>query len=333
MTINARTPNRRAIVAGGLAAIAHAALPGHAFAADPYPAKPIRLVVPFGSGGPTDTVARIIGERMSNILRQPIIVDNLPGAGGSIGAAHVAKSPADGYTLLIGTNNQLAANVSIFKKLPYDPVKDFAPVGMIFISPSMVAVNPAFPAKTVAELVVLLKQKPDAYSFASGGIGASSHFAGELMNTLLGVNMTHVPYKSDGLAVNDVIGNQVPIVFCNISTGMKFHQSGQLRALGVTSANRAPAFPDIPTISEGGVPGFDISAWFSLMAPAKTPDAIVAVLNDALNQALRDPGVSGKISAMGGIIQPTTARYVSDLIRTEIPKWGALAKAAKIQLD
>ncbi|MES2184542.1 MAG: tripartite tricarboxylate transporter substrate binding protein [Pseudomonadota bacterium] len=332
MTASHKHLTRRNLVLGTVAGAA-TSLHGACFAADAYPSRPIRIVVPFSSGGPTDTVARILAERLTEVLRQPVIVDNHAGAGGNIGTSLVAKSPADGYSLLLGTNNQLAANISIFSKLPYDPVKDFAPVGMVYFSPSMLAVHPRFPARNVAEFVAEIRQKPAEYSFASGGIGASSHFAGELMNKLAGVHMTHVPYKSDGLAVNDCIAGQVPIVFCNVFTGMKFHQSGQLRALGVTSAKRAPAFPDIPTISEAGLPGFDISAWFCVMAPARTPAPILETLNKSLNQVLQDPGVSAKIIGMGGIPSPSTPRQVADLIRTETPKWGSLAKEANIHLD
>ena len=298
-----------------------------------FPTKAIRLVVPYGAGGPTDTVARIVAERMSDLLRQPVIVDNRGGAGGNIGTAFVAGSPPDGYTLLIGTNNTLAANISVFSKLPFDPIKDFTPIGMLFYAPSMVAVNPSFPAKNVSELLNLLKRKPNEYSFASGGIGASSHFAGELMNKLVGVHMTHIPYKSDALAVNDAIAGQVPIVFCNISSGMKFQETGQLRALGVTSAKRVPAFPNLPAIAESGLPTFDISAWFSMMAPAKTPLDVVAALNTVLNQILREQAVADRIVTMGGIPAPGTAAQVEELIRTEIPKWGTLAREANIRLD
>ena len=178
----------------------------------------------------------------------------------------------------------------------------------------------------------MLKAKPDAYSFASGGVGASSHFAGELMNKLANVHMTHVPYKSDGLAVTDVIGGQVPIVFCNIATALKFRQSGQLKVLGLTSSKRIPVAPDLPTIAET-LPGFDISAWFCVMAPARTSAPIVSTLNNALNEILRERAVVEKISVMGGIASPSTPQQVTDLIKTEIPKWGALAKEANIHLD
>ncbi|MEO9230708.1 MAG: tripartite tricarboxylate transporter substrate binding protein [Devosia sp.] len=307
-------------------------VPGLA-AAQAYPAKLIRLVVPYAPGGPTDIVARILAEHMSQTLGQSVVVDNRGGGGGNIGTDVVAKSAPDGYTLLIGTNNTLAANVSVFKKLPFNPLTDLTGVGMIFYAPSMVSVHPSFPAKNVRELVAVLKKNPEGYSFASGGVGASSHFAGELMNTMLGVHMVHVPYKSDALAVNDVIGGQVPIIFSSVTTGMTFAASGRLRPLGVTSAKRVPAFPDLPAIAESGLPGFDISAWFSLMAPAHTPASIIATLNKALNAALLDPKVAGRIYAMGGLVSVTGPDEVMKLVKTEIPKWGDLARASKISLD
>lgn len=316
------------IVAGITAGLAPLAVK-----AQSYPAKPVRLIVPYSPGGPTDTVARIVAEHMSQTLGQPLVVDNKAGGGGNIGTDLGAKSPADGYTLLIGTNNTLAANVSVFKRLPFNPVTDFTGIGMMFFAPSMVSVHPSFPAKNVRELIAALKKNPTGYSYASGGVGASSHFAGALLNVLTGVQMTHIPYKSDALAVNDAIGGQVPIIFSSVTTGMKFASSGRLRPLGVTSAKRVPAFPDIPAIAESGLPAFDISAWFSMMAPAGTPTPVITALNKALNTALRDPKVAGRIYAMGGLTAITSPVEVMTFVKSEIPKWGSLAKAAKISLD
>jgi tripartite-type tricarboxylate transporter receptor subunit TctC len=262
-----------------------------------------------------------------------MIVDNRPGAGGNIGADIVAKSPPDGYTLLVGTNGPLAANLTLFGKLPYDPLKDLTPITLFTYLPNMLAVHPSVPARNVLELIALLKSKPGEYSFASGGNGTSSHLSGELFKTLTGVRMNHVPYKGDGASMIDVIGGQVPIVFCSVLAGMRYMESGKIRALAVTSGKRVPAVPDLPSIAESGLPGYDLSAWYSIMAPAGTPREIVDKLNSVLVKIIRDTDLKQKIESMGGIPVGSTPEEVTELIKADIPRWGKLVKESGARVD
>lgn len=301
--------------------------------AQEYPAKPIRIVVPFGAGGPTDVMTRALAQKMSEALKQSVLVENRPGAGGNIGADAVAKAPADGYTLLMGTNGPLAANLTLFGKLPYDPLKDLAPITLYTYLPNMLAVHPSVPARSVSELITLLKSNPDKYSFASGGNGTSSHFSGELFKTMAGVRMTHIPYKGDAASLIDVIGGQVPIVFCSVLAGMRYLESGNLRALAVTSDKRVPAVSKIPSVAESGLPGYDLTAWYAVMAPAGTPRAIVDKLNAVLVKIIRTTDLKEKIESMGGIPVGGTPEEVTELIKADIPRWGKLVKESGAKVD
>jgi len=323
--------NRRKFLAAMCASALWAAVP--AAQAQEYPAKPIRIVVPFGAGGPTDVMTRALAQKMSEAFHQSMIVDNRPGAGGNIGADIVAKAPPDGYTLLVGTNGPLAANLTLFGKLPYDPLKDLTPITLFTYLPNMLAVHPSVPARNVLELIALLKSKPGEYSFASGGNGTSSHLSGELFKTLTGVRMNHIPYKGDGASMIDVIGGQVPIVFCSVLAGMRYIESGKIRALAVTSGKRVPAVPDLPSIAESGLPGYDLSAWYSIMAPAGTPREIVEKLNSALVRIIRDTDLKQKIESMGGIPVGSTPEEVTELIKADIPRWGKLVKESGARVD
>jgi tripartite-type tricarboxylate transporter receptor subunit TctC len=323
--------NRRKFLAAMCASALWAAVP--AAQAQEYPAKPIRIVVPFGAGGPTDVMTRALAQKMSEAFHQSMIVDNRPGAGGNIGADIVAKAPPDGYTLLVGTNGPLAANLTLFGKLPYDPLKDLTPITLFTYLPNMLAVHPSVPARNVLELIALLKSKPGEYSFASGGNGTSSHLSGELFKTLTGVRMNHIPYKGDGASMIDVIGGQVPIVFCSVLAGMRYIESGKIRALAVTSGKRVPAVPDLPSIAESGLPGYDLSAWYSVMAPAGTPREIVDKLNSALVKIIRDTDLKQKIESMGGIPVGSTPEEVTELIKADIPRWGKLVKESGARVD
>jgi tripartite-type tricarboxylate transporter receptor subunit TctC len=323
---------RRQVLAAAAATLT-LCIAGHAGAQDSYPTRAVKLVVPYAAGGTTDIAARLVSARMSRILGQPIIVENKAGGAAIPGTEYVASSPPDGYTVLLGTSHNLAGNVAVFPKLPYDPLKNFAPVGMIFLAPSVLMVNPNVPAKSVSELIALAKKRPGDYSFASGGIGSSSHFAGELMNHMAGTKMTHVPYRGDSASTTDAIGGHVPVVFCNIPSGMKFNQTGQLRTLGVTSAVRVPAYKDVPTIAEGGLKGFDLTAWFVLMTPAGTPEPIVRKLNDALNETLKDSAIQKQVAALGGFVSPMKPAELGSFIRSEIPKWSSIALEANIHAE
>lgn len=298
-----------------------------------YPTRPIRFVVPFGAGGPTDIVARALAQKMSEALHQNVTVDNRGGAGGNIGTDIVAKAPADGYTLLMGTNGPLAANLTLFAKLPFDPVKDLAPVTLFAYLPNMLAVHPSVPARNVSELIALLKSKPGQYNFASGGNGTSSHFSGELFNAMAGTRMTHIPYKGDGTSLIDVIAGRVPVVFCSVVTGARYMESGKLRALAVTSAKRVPVIPDVPTIAESGLPGYDLAAWFVVAAPAATPREIIDRLNTVIVRVTRSADFREKIESMGGIPVGTTPEEAAEYIKAEIPRWGKLVKESGAKVD
>ncbi|MEK7750350.1 MAG: tripartite tricarboxylate transporter substrate binding protein [Acidobacteriota bacterium] len=325
------TIRRRKFLAAILAALVCLAVP--AAQAQEYPARPIRFVVPFGAGGPTDVMTRALAQKMSEALKQSVVVDNRTGAGGNIGADIVAKAPADGYTLLMGTNGPLAANLTLFGKLPYDPLKDLAPITLFTYLPNMLAVHPSVPARSVSELIALLKANPDKYSFASGGNGTSSHLSGELFKTMAGVRMTHIPYKGDGASLIDVIGGQVPIVFCSVLAGMRYLESGRLHALAVTSEKRVPAVSRIPSIAESGLPGYDLTAWYSVMVPAGTPREIVDRLNSVIVGIIRSSDLKERIESMGGIPVGSTPEEVTELIKADIPRWAKLVKESGAKVD
>lgn len=269
---------RRTGLALGFAVLAALAVGVSAAAAD-FPDRTITMVVPFAAGGSTDVVARIIAQKMSEDLGQQVIVQNVAGAGGNLGAGNVARAEPDGYTILMGTVATHALNPLILKSTPYDAEKDFAPISLLVVVPNVLVVNPELPAKTVQELVALLKAEPDKYSYASSGNGTPLHLSGELFKSMAGVSMQHIPYKGAGPALNDVIGNQVPIMFDNLPSSSSHIKAGTLRALAVTTAERAPSFPDVPTVAESGIPGYETYSWNALFAPAKTPNEVVMRLN------------------------------------------------------
>lgn len=299
--------------------------------AQSFPSRPIRIVIPFATGGPTDTMTRLLAGKLSEELKQQVIAENKPGAGGNIGAEAVARSAPDGYTLLMGTNGTLAANHNLFEKLGYSPGADFEPVSFYTFQPNLLAVNPSVPAKSVRELIDYLKANPGA-SFASGGLGTSTHFAGELFRKMAGVNITHVPYKGDGQSVPDVIAGNVPIIFCSVLAGMKWMASGKLRVLGVTSAGRVPVISEVPSIAEAGLPGYDLTSWYAVVVPAGTPQDVIRVLNAALVRAMSDPELRSRIEAMGGILAPGTPDQLRQHIKAEIPRWAQLIKDVNIKL-
>lgn len=269
-------------------ALALAAAPALAWA---FPDKPVTLVIPFAAGGSTDVVGRIVAEKMGEKLGQQVVVENVGGAGGSLGATQVARAQPDGYTILMGTVATHALNPLILKQKPYDPVEDFAPVSLLVIVPNVLAVNPELPVNSVQELIDLAKKEPGTLAYASSGNGTPLHFSGELFKHMAGVDIQHVPYKGSGPALTDVLGNQVPIIFDNLPSASGHFSSGGLRPLGVTTAERAPSFPDVPTIAEAGVPGYETYTWNALFAPAGTPKEVVDRLNASANEAMTDPAV------------------------------------------
>jgi tripartite-type tricarboxylate transporter receptor subunit TctC len=298
-----------------------------------YPTKPIRLVVPFPPGGTTDILAREVGQRLSASLGQTVVIDNRPGAAGNIGTELVAKSAADGYTLLMCTVSTHAINPNLYAKLPYDHVADFAPVILVASVPNVLEVTPSLPVNSVADLIKLAKQKPGQINFASSGSGTSIHLSGELFKTMAGVDMTHVPYKGSAPALTDLIGGQVQVMFDNLPSSLPQIKAGKLRAIAVTSAQRAPALPNVPTIAESGLPGFEAGSWFGVVAPAGTPPAIIARINADLNEWLQSPDAKEKLLAQGAAAVGGSPDQFAAYIRAETEKWAKVVKASGAKVD
>ncbi|HEY7945398.1 MAG TPA: tripartite tricarboxylate transporter substrate binding protein [Casimicrobiaceae bacterium] len=301
--------------------------------AQAYPTKPIRLVVPFPAGGTTDILARQVAQRLSVSLGQSVIVDNRPGAAGNIGSDLVAKSALDGYTLLMGTVGTHAINPSLYTRMPYDHVKDFVPIVLVAGVPNVLEVTPSLPVNSVADLIKLAKEKPGQLNFASSGSGTSIHLSGELFKTMAGVDMMHVPYKGSAPAVTDLMGGQVQLMFDNLPSSLAQIKAGKLRAIAVTSAQRAPALPNVPTIAESGLPGFEASSWFGMLAPAGTPSAIVARLNADVNQWLQTAEAKEKLLAQGAVAAGGTPEQFAAHIRAETEKWAKVVKVSGAKVD
>jgi tripartite-type tricarboxylate transporter receptor subunit TctC len=294
-------------------------------AAAEYPTRPIMLIVPYAAGGGNDVIARLVAAKMSVSLGQQIVIENRAGAGSTIGTRDVARSAPDGYTLLIATSS-LAINPSLYPDAGYDPEKDFAPVGLIATSPNLVLVNPSVPVHSVAELIALAKQEPGKLDFASTGTGTSTHLSGELFAAMANIKLTAIPYKGVAPAVTDLMGGQVQLMFCPTTSVVGLVREGKLRALAVTGAKRTPLFPDLPTVAEAGLPGYASELHYGIVAPAGTPPDIVAKLNSALNNALADADIRGRLAADGTETLPgTPADYAAD-IASEQAKWSAIIK-------
>jgi len=302
--------------------------------ADTFPDKPVTLVVPFPPGGPTDAMARTLAAEMKDRLGQPMIVENRAGAGGNIGAEYVARATPDGQTLLFGTSGPLAINASLYRKVGYDPVKSFAPVIQVGHLPNILVVHPSVPAKNVKELVAYAKANPGKLSYASSGNGASSHLAGVLFNASAGVELQHIPYKGTGPALNDLLGGQVSMSFTDVLTALPYVKAGRLRALGVTTAERSQALPDVPTVAEQGVPGYDVSVFFGIVAPAGTPPERVAKLNRAFIEVLDTPKVKQLFASQGLEPAPAhTPQQLGKFIQAQMGKWAGVVKQSGAQLD
>ncbi|AOY95182.1 ABC transporter substrate-binding protein [Cupriavidus sp. USMAA2-4] len=326
------TPLWRRFAAFAGCALCLAAAP--AFAQKDFPSKPLMLVVTYPPGGPTDAMARTLAAALKSSLGQPVVVENRAGAGGNIGAEAVARAEPDGYTLMFGTSAPLAINVSLYRKINYDPVKSFAPVIQIGHLPNVLVVNPGVPARNVQELVAYGKAHPGKLSYASSGNGASSHLAGVMFNNLAGTDFQHIPYKGTGPALNDLLGGQVSMAFTDVLTALPFIKSGKLRALGVTTRTRSQALPDLPTVAEQGVPGFDVSVFFGVVAPAGTPADVIAKLNHAFADALQQPSVRKTLQAQGLEFAGSTApQQLEGFIKSEVVKWRDVVKKSGAQLD
>ena len=318
MTHFTRTTRRAAI---GAIALAAATLSLGA-AAQAYPTKPITIVVPFSAGGTTDILARLVGQYLTTELGQPVVVDNKAGAGGNIGGALAAKAPADGYTLFMGTVGTHAINAALYKKMPFDHVKDFAPLSRVANVPNLLVAHPSQPFKTVPEMIAYAKANPGKINFGSPGNGASPHLSGELFKSMAKVELTHIPYKGSAPAVSDLLGNQIAIMFDNLPSVIPHVRSGKLRAIAISTAKRSPELPDVPTIAEAGVPGYEAVSWFGLFAPAATPKPVLDKLSTALSKVLANPEVQKKISAQGGETVNETPAQFAAFIRSETTKWG-----------
>jgi tripartite-type tricarboxylate transporter receptor subunit TctC len=321
-------PFRRALLA---TAAAYLALVGTVHAQDAWPSRPIKLVVPFAAGGTSDVLARTLAEKLQGALKQTVIVDNKAGAGGVIGADSVAKAPADGYTILLGTIASHAINPALQPKMPYDALKDFAPVDLLGSISNVLLVGATQPYKTVKDLTAAAKAKPGSVAFASAGQGSSQHMSGELFKLLAGAELTHIPYKGSAPAIQDVIGGQVPMSFETVTVALPHIQSGKVRALAVTSAKRSPALPDTPTLQEAGIAGFDVASWQAIYAPAGTPPAIVQRLNAEIEKIVAMPDVKAKFETLGLQHSPNTPAEFAAFNKAEVAKWTKVVKDGNVK--
>ena len=301
--------------------------------AQQYPTRPVRFVVPFAPGGSVDTLARTIGPRLADALGQQIVVDNRPGGNGNIGMEVVAQARPDGHTVVLGYIANLAIFPSLSAKLPYDPVKDFAPVTQVASSPNVLTAHPAVPAKNLKELVALVKAKPGQVSFASTGVASVGHLTGELLNSLAGMKMTHVPYKGGGQAIIDLLGGHVQVMFSGFSAAMPHIKSGKIRALAVTGPQRSPALPEVPTIAEQGFPGVEATAWYGVLAPAATPQPIIARLHGEVVKILKVPDVVQKLDGLGFEIVGSQPAEFGAYIKSEMKKWAKVVQASGAKAD
>jgi len=304
-----------------------------ALAQQDYPSRPIHIVVPFSAGGATDIMARLLAQKLAESLGQPVITDNRPGAGGGIGTAAVAKSPADGYTILFGNLAPNAINPSVYTNLQYDAGKDFAPISVVASVPLILVTPSSSPAGSVRELIALGRSAPGKLNFGSPGVGSVAHVVGEMFNTMAGTRFLHVPYKGGAPAVRATITGEVAMMFATVISAKPHIKSGQLRALGITTAKRSAVAPDIPTIAESGLPGFEVDVWFGLLAPAATPRAIVERLAHEVRRALDAPEIRAKFADLSAVPSPTTPDQFAAMIHTDIAKWAKVVKESGAKID
>jgi len=326
---NAMRHHKPLITAALLAALA----PAQSAVAQSYPTKPIRWIVTYPPGGPTDVVARAIGAKLTEAWGQQIIIDNRAGAGGMIGTELGARAAPDGYTLLFGTSAGMTINPALQSRLPYDPVKDFAPVSLLVINPQLLVLNPTVPANSVKELVALAKAKPGQLNYASVGQGSPNHLGMELLKALTGTNIVHVPYKGTGPAITDLLGGQVQLMFNSMPTVLPLVRSGKLRALAVGSTQRISAIADIPTVAESGVPGFENVTWYGMFAPAKTPREIVNKLNAQVVRILAEPDMAQRLSSQGAEPRSSTPDELAKFMRVEFERWAKVIKSAGVKVE
>ena len=301
--------------------------------AQSYPSKPLHLIVPFAAGGTGDVLGRLLASKMSEGLGQPVVVEFKPGAGTTLGTDFVAKAAPDGYIILFSASTTMSINATLYSKLPYDTLKDLAPVSLLASIPNMLVANHALQANTVQELIALAKANPGKLNYASPGSGTTPHLAGELFNTAAGIKMVHVPYKGAGPAIIDVLGGHVPMLFDNIPSVQPQVNSGKMKAIAVTSAKRSPAMPNVPTFAEAGLTGFEANSWWAILAPAGTPKEIIARLNAEVVKALNDAGLRERFLGLGADPAPSTPEECGAHIKAEVAKWGAIIKASGARVD
>ena len=318
----------RCVLATAMAAL----LTGAAWAQG-YPSRSVTLVVGFTPGGPSDVMSRILGRKMEELLGQPFVILNRPGAGGNLAAEMVAHAAGDGYTLLMGNNSILATNAALYKRLGFDPEKDFRPISLVGAQANILVVNPKVPARSVAELIALAKSQPDALNYASSGHGAAAHLAGELFKSRAGVDIKHVAYKGAAPALQDVISGQVELMFATAASVVEHIRTGMVRPLAVTTLKRSALMPELPTVAEQGLTGFDATTWHGLVAPAATPVDVIAALHKTAVAALKDAVVAKTLTDLGVDIAGSTPEEFAAYIQSEIPKWTAVVKAAGARLD
>jgi len=302
----------------------------HAAEVQNYPSRPVRFILPIAPGGGTDLVARVLAQKVNEKWPQPIVVDNRAGAGGTIGVDLAAKAAPDGYTILMGYFAPIGVNPSL-AKLPYDPVRDFAGVTLVATSQNLLAVHPSVPAKTVKEFIALLRAKPGQLTYGSGGMGSAMHVSAELFNMMAKVSMVHVPYKGAGPVANDLVGGQINLAFVSVPSSLPFVKSGRVRAIAVAGSKRSIALPDVPTVDESGLPGFESSQWYGVMAPIKTPRPIVEKLHHDFNEAMNVPDIKAQLIARGFELVGSTPAEFDQFIKNEIAKWAKVIKAAGIR--
>jgi tripartite-type tricarboxylate transporter receptor subunit TctC len=324
------TPVAR-LVAPAVSALALAAAPAPAPAQD-YPVRPITIVVGYTPGAASDTLARTVGDRLSAAWGQPVIIDNRPGVGGNIGAAHVARAPADGYTLMVGTDATMTSNVHLYKSTPFDPVKDFAPITNAAANIIALAVHADVPARSVRELIDYARANPGTLNYGSSGAGSPHHLAGELLRQKAGIDIVHVPYRGGGAAINDLLGGHIKAAFLSLSAAVPHLATGKIWLIAVVEKTRYAAMPELPTIGET-VPGFEMSSWVAFFAPAGTPAPLIARLNDAMRRILDDAAVKEKFAALGLAVAPSAPDVLADMVRNGLAVRGELVKAANIRVE
>ena len=307
-------------------------LPAVAADASGYPNKTIRIVVPFPPGGIGDVMSRVFGQKFTDSWNQPVVVENRTGAGGNIGAEIVAKSPPDGYTLVMGNVGTHAVNVSLFSKLPFDPIRDFAPVALVVEADGLLVLHPSIPAKTVKDLIALARARPGQLAYASAGNGTAGHLAGELFKILAKIDLVHIPYKGNVPAITDLVGGQTAMLFATMPTAMPLARAGKLHALAVTGAQRNPAAPELPAMAET-LPGFEVTNWIALFAPAGTPADIVAKLNTEVMRIMRLPEVQARLVTEGAKSRPNTPAEFAVFVKAEMTKWGKVIRDAGVHVD